>query len=64
MNQKTLENDMRKFVGGGSFIRRPELARFLGYRDPCTCNKYLAHLENVGRGLYFIPDVCAAILNE
>lgn len=64
MNRKNLEYEMKKFVGGGSFIKKIDLARFMGVKDPNTCNRYLSGLESVGRGLYYIPDVCAAILDE
>lgn len=63
MKSKDLKTAMTQFVGGGSFIRKYQLAAFMGFKDPNTCNKYLAPLESVGRGYYFIPDVVEAIRN-
>ena len=63
MKNKDLKAEMIQFVGGGHFIIKKQLAAFMGYKDPNTCNKYLAKLEKVGRGYYFIPDVVEAIRN-
>ena len=63
MNKQNLKTEMVKFVGGGSFIRKYELARFMGFKDPNTANRYLAGLECVGRGYYFIPDVVDRLID-
>lgn len=63
MNKKTLKDEMTSFVGGGGFIKKVELARFMGFKDPNSCNRYLAGLECVGRGYFFIPDVVDRLID-
>lgn len=63
MNRVTLKNEMVRYVGGGAFIKKVELARFMNLKDPNSCNKYLAGLDSIGRGLYFIDDVVRALLD-
>lgn len=69
MNKQNLKIEMERFCNGSAFIKKNELARFLNYKDPNSCNKYLTGLTTIGsrgRGknaLYFIPEVCEAILN-
>ena len=63
MNKNSLKNEMVSFVGGGSFIKKVQLAHFMGFKDPNSCNRYLAGLESVSRGYFFIPDVVERLID-
>lgn len=59
-----LTQDMKKFVGGGSFITLVELTRYLNRKDPkAVKQKYLLSLERIGTG-YFIPDVAQELFKH
>lgn len=64
MNKSTLKSEMERFCGGSAFIRKNQLAKFMNMKDPNTCNRYLAGLEKLGKGYYFIPDVVESIINS
>lgn len=64
MNRNDLKREMERFCGGSAFIKKYQLAKFMNMKDPNTCNRYLAGLEKVGGGYYFIPDVVEAISNS
>ena len=59
MTQRDIENDMKKSVGGASFITPGELARYLGEKNTSRVReKYLADLNKIeGTKKYFIPEV-------
>lgn len=63
MNKQNLKCEMERFCGGSAFIRKYQLAKFMGMKDPHSCDKYLSRLERVGKEYYFIPDVCEELLN-
>ena len=63
MNKNSLKTEMVRFVGGSSFIKKVQLAHFMGFKDPNSCNKYLSGLESVSRGLYFIPDIVDRLID-
>lgn len=60
MKKSELASEMKKYVGGGSFVGRKELAGFMGYSDPESIDKYLYGLDKKGRK-YFIQDVAENI---
>lgn len=64
MNKTDIKNEMVKFVGGGLFIRKYQLAQFMGFKDPNTCRRYLAGLEKVSTDFYYIPDVAQSIAEK
>lgn len=59
MTAREIENDMKKSVGGASFITPGELARYLGEKNTSRVReKYLANLNKIeGTKKYFIPEV-------
>lgn len=59
MQAKDIENDLKKYVGGGSFITVGGLAGFLGQKNTQRVKKaYLEGLPKLeGTKSYFIPDV-------
>ena len=63
MNKTQLKKAMSDYVGGAQFIRKYELADFLGAKDPNTVNRYIAGLNRVGTCYYFIDDVADKLLN-
>ena len=60
MNKQELIQDMRRFTGGSSFIRRYQLAAYMGRKDPHSVDRYLKGLSCVD-GMYFIGDVAERI---
>ena len=60
MDRKEQIAEMKRSVGGSSYIRRNEVAAHLGYKDPHNIDKYLDGLERIGMA-YFIPDVVDSI---
>lgn len=61
MNKHDIILDLRRFTGGASFIRRKDLARYLGRADPHSIDKYIKPLTKID-GLYFINDVAEQLL--
>lgn len=63
MTQRDIENDMKKSVGGASFITPGELARYLGEKNTSRVReRYLADLNKIeGTKKYFIPEVARNI---
>lgn len=63
MTARDIENDMKKSVGGASFITPGELARYLGEKNTSRVrDKYLAGLSKIeGTKKYFIPEVAKQI---
>ena len=61
MTKQELVQDMRRFCGGSSFIRRGELARYMHRKDAHSVDRYTKSLTKVD-GLYFIADVAEQIL--
>lgn len=64
MKESELKKELKEFVKGAMFIRKYQLANFIGAKDPNTVNKYLSGLEKVGKDYYFINDVVKALLNN
>lgn len=65
MDKQTIERDMKKFVGGGSFITATKLARFLHKRDTFAYSLLngLDKVPGITRGTkYYIPDVAQRIM--
>jgi hypothetical protein len=63
MNKNSLKTEMVRFVGGSSFIKKIQLAQFLGFKDPNSVNKYVAGLESISRGYFFIPDIVDRLID-
>lgn len=63
MTARDIENDMKKSVGGASFITPGEVARFLGEKNTSRVReKYMADLQKIeGTKKYFIPEVARNI---
>ncbi len=74
MQRKELTEDMSRFVrdemnhkkevvfGMPKFIRRTELAKFMGEKDPHSIDSILAGLARTETKKYYIPDVVTNIL--
>lgn len=65
MDKQTIERDMKKFVGGGSFITATKLARFLQKRDTFAYSLVngLEKIPAEKKGtIYYIPDVAQRIM--
>lgn len=62
MDKRELVRDMKQYCGGG-FIKRQQLANYMGIKDPHNVDKYLHGLERVEGKYYFISDV-AGVLKE
>lgn len=64
MTQREIENDMKKSVGGASFITPGELARYLGEKNTSRVReKYMADAFRIeGTKKYFIPEVARNVL--
>ena len=60
---KDLENDLKKYAGGGSFITLTVLAGYLGQKNLNRVkNAYLKGLPRLeGTRSYYIPDVAKNI---
>lgn len=56
-----IANEMKKFVGGSSFITRKKFAEFMGKKDPHSVDKYLYGLEKADGIDYFILDVAKSV---
>lgn len=63
MTKSELTQDMRRYCGGGSFITRAELQRYMGYSCPKRIDRYLRGLERIGTR-YYIGDVSAQIMRH
>lgn len=63
MDRKEQIAEMKRSVGGSSYIRRKDLAKHMGYKDPHNIDKYLVGLEKIGVA-YFIPDVVDSIRGD
>lgn len=63
MIARDIETDMKKFVGGASFITPGELARYLGEKNTSRVReKYMADAFRIeGTKKYFIPEVARNI---
>ncbi len=63
MIQRELENDMKKFVGGGSFISPGELTRYLGQKNTSRIREQFMDgaFRIEGTKKYFIPEVARNI---
>lgn len=59
MERRELIYAMEKFAGA-SFISRNELARFLGYKDPHSVDKYIRGLPRL-ENRYFVNDIATVI---
>lgn len=66
MLAKDIEYDLKKYVGGGSFIRPGQLAKYLGQKNAQRVKaKYLDDLPRLeGTTSYFIPDVAKRIYQK
>ena len=64
MTKSELVQSMRQFVGGGSFIRRYQLADYMGRKDPHSIDKYLRKLNRIDGDLYFLQDVAEVLIDE
>lgn len=62
MTKQELTADLKRYCGGGSFITRTELQRYMNYSCPKRVDKYLHGLERVSGTRYFINDVAANII--
>lgn len=64
MTQREIENDMKKSVGGASFITPGELARYLGEKNTSRVReKYMSDAFRIeGTKKYFIPEVARSVL--
>ena len=60
MSSKAIEQDMRKFVKGASFITVQDLCKYLG-RSRNTTLKIIRSVPTVDGRLYFIPDVAEVL---
>lgn len=63
MTAKDIETDMKKFVGGGSFITPGELSRYLGEKNTSRVReKYMSDSFRIdGTKKYFIPEIARNI---
>lgn len=64
MTKSQLKKALSDYVGGAQFIRKYELAGFLGAKDPNTVNRYIAGLDRVGTCYYFIDDIAERLLDQ
>ena len=64
MTARDIENDMKKSVGGASFITPGELARYLGEKNTSRVReKYMTGVFKIeGTKKYFIPEVVQNVL--
>lgn len=53
--------DLRRYVGGGSFIRRVDLARYMNRKDAHSVDRYLNGLQKID-GMYFVGDVADVLV--
>ena len=62
MTAREIEQDMKTFVNGASFITPGELAKYLGQKNTTRVrNKYLKNAFRLeGTKKYFIPEVAQA----
>lgn len=63
MTKTQLKKALSEYVGGAQFIRKHQLAAFLGAKDAATVGRYLAGLHRVGTCYYFVDDVAERLLN-
>ncbi len=63
MQAKDIENDLKKFVGGGSFIRPGELAKYLGQKNAQRVKqRFLTGVFQIeSTSSYYIPEVAKNI---
>lgn len=59
MERRELIYAMEKFAGA-SFLTRSELAKFLGYKDPHSVDKYIRGLPRL-ENRYFVNDIATVI---
>lgn len=64
MCKTELVRAMRQFVGGGAFIRRYQLAAFLGRKDAHSVDKYLRGVDRIDGDLYYLQDVADRIVGD
>ena len=63
MDKSTLARDMRRFVGGASFINQKKFADYMGVSRG-TAKAKLANVEKIDNVYYFIPDVVDEMLRQ
>lgn len=63
MTARDIENDMKKSVGGASFISPGELARYLGQKNTSRVReRYMSGAYRIeGTKKYFIPEIARKI---
>lgn len=66
MTAREIEQDMKTFVNGASFITPGELAKYLGQKNTTRVrNKYLKNAFRLeGTKKYFIPEVAQALYSS
>ena len=65
MTAREIENDMKKSVGGASFITIGEIARYLGLKNTTRVrNDFLGDLPTIDKKRYFIPEVARRIYQK
>lgn len=62
MTKAELQADLKRYCGGGSFITRKELAKYLGYSSPKRVDQFLDGLERINGTRYFCNDVAENVL--
>ena len=65
MTARDIENDMKKFTGGASFITITQVTKYLGLSNTRRVrNDYLGDLQKVDNSRYFIPEVARRIYQK
>ena len=66
MTAKDIEQDMKAYVGGASFISPGQLAKYLGQKNISRVReRYMRDTFKIeGTKKYFIPEVAKAIYNS
>lgn len=66
MTARDIENDMKKSIGGASFITPTELAKWLGQKNTSRIRaRYMGDAFRIeGTNKYFLPDVAKSVFYQ
>ena len=64
MEKQEMIRNMRRHVGGASFITVTQFMRYIGVKTTDTAKKRLKDLERVDNKYYFIPDVAEEMIKR
>lgn len=65
MTARDIENDMKRSIGGASFITLGQITKYMGVKNTQRVKRdYLDDLEKVDGKRYFVPDVARRIYQK